>query len=303
MRRFPYHDAASWTNSIHTGAVKLNAQKTTPMHLLENMDVVSYERPRSQEPVVDTNINLLYQDDQILVVEKNSNLPIAESGKYYRNTLINILKEQEEYRELYAVHRLDKETSGVLLIARSKTVAAQLSKQFAAQIPKKTYHAILSGELPDPEILVDQPIKRCTPEQSQIKIKQVIDPEGKPSRTLFQSLKSGKGLTLAKIRIFSGRTHQIRCHAAFIGHPIIGDKLYGQSDNDFLDYVKAIRLPEFSPYGTFDRQLLHASVLEFVHPETHKEMRFDSDFYREFSKFPTIKAWLDVDCAPETAPF
>jgi 23S rRNA-/tRNA-specific pseudouridylate synthase len=130
-----------------------------------------------------------------------------------------------------------------------------------------------------------------------------VDQSGKSSKTLFQSIKSGNGITLAKIRIFTGRTHQIRCHAAFIGYPIVGDKLYGQTDEDFLDYIKEVKLPKFFPYGSFDRQLLHASTLEFVHPETQKEMRFDSDFYHEFSRFPKIKAWLDVNCDPTPAPF
>jgi len=225
-------------------------------------------------------------------VNKNGNIPIAESGKYYRNTLINVLKEQEGFPELYAVHRLDKETSGVLLIAKTKEMATKLGEQFVKQIPQKAYHAVLRGEFSEREYLVDQPIKKCTQEQSKIRIRQIVDNSGKSSKTHFQSIAVGDNLTLAKVRTFSGRTHQIRCHAEYIGYPIVGDKLYGQRDDDFLDYLNEKKQPEFQPYGVFDRQLLHASSLQIIHPESQEEITFESDYTEEFSRFSKIKEWL-----------
>jgi len=292
-RRFPYQSRESWLKSIKLGAIKLNSQVSEPSCVLASKDVISYERLRSDEPKVDTTYNILFSDPVILVVEKNGNIPIAESGRYYRNTLINILKEEEGLKELYAVHRLDKETSGVLLISRTKEVATILGQQFVKQIPQKTYHAILKGEVAEPSVLVDQPIGKCTEEQSRIRIRQVVRSDGKPSKSHFQRVKVSDGLTLVKVQTFSGRTHQIRCHAEFLGHPIIGDKLYGQEDDRFLEFLNGTGEPLFPPFGKIERQLLHASSLSFHHPVSGEEMRFESDFYPEFSRFEAIKDWLD----------
>ncbi len=121
----------------------------------------------------------------------------------------------------------------------------------------------------------------------------MVDEAGKASKSLFKSVKVQNGLTLAKVQTFSGRTHQIRCHAEHIGFPILGDKLYGQADEDFLGFLNETKEPVFPPYGRLDRQLLHASTLTFIHPVTQKEVTFESDYYNEFSKFEPIKAWLD----------
>lgn len=286
VRRFPYQNKASWLKCIKAGEVKLNNQTVSPNQVLESRDTVSYERPREKEPVVDDTYQILHQDNWIVVVEKSGNLPISESGRYYRNTLINILKEKEGYEELFAVHRLDKETSGVVLIARTKEVATLLGKQFVQHLPQKTYHAVLKGVFKeDGEIEVDQPIARAKPEEGNVRIRQVVDTNGKPSRTLFKGLKQVGDLTLAEIRTFSGRTHQIRCHAEFIGHPILGDKLYGQSDDFFIQLLNGAVQPVFPPYGKIERQLLHASSLSFSHPETEAWLTFSSPFIPEFSRY------------------
>ncbi len=302
VKRFPYQDRENWLKSIRSGAIKLNGKKTSPGKTLKSKDVISYERPRSLEPEVDDRYLIMYLDRYILVVQKSGNIPIAESGRYYRNTLINILKEKEGYPELYAVHRLDKETSGVLLIARTKEIATKLGTQFVNGIPKKIYHAVLRGEMPDDEVLVERPIKKCGPEQSNIRIRQVVDDSGKPSKTIFKKLACGNGLTLAEIRTFTGRTHQIRCHAEHIGFPILGDKLYGQSDDDFLEFLNNVREPIFGEYGKLDHQLLHASSLSFAHPESGREMQFSTDFREEFSQFETIRRWLDRFHIPGILP-
>ena len=292
VRRFPYQNRENWISAIDSEAIKVNAKPGQPNQVLKSRDLISYERPRTDEPVVDTSYTILHLDAKIVVVEKNGNIPIAESGRYYRNTLINVLKEKEGFPELYAVHRLDKETSGVLLIARSKETATLLGQQFAAQKPQKIYHAVLKGEFAENEYMVDQPIKKCSEQQSKIRIRQVVDEAGKPSKTRFRAEAKGQGLTLSQIKTYSGRTHQIRCHAEYLGFPIVGDKLYGQTDDDFLDFLNKVRQPDCPPFGTFSRQLLHASSLSFIHPESGKALTFGSDFYRAFSCFPEIKKWL-----------
>ncbi len=289
VRRFPYQNEESWLECIKVGSIKINNKKVVPHRKLKSKDVVGYERLRSMEPEIDDSYNILYLDDLILVVEKNGNIPVSESGRYYKNTLLNILKEKEGYPELFAVHRLDKETSGVIVIARTKEVATTFGEQFVQQVPQKQYHAVLVGECKESQYLVDQPLKKSTAEQSKVRIRQAVNPEGKPSKTSFLVEKVSNGLTLVRVKTFSGRTHQIRCHAEYIGYPILGDKLYGQDDDAFLNILKGVSEPVFPPYGKIDRQLLHASSLSFLHPETKQKMTFESDYSQEFSKYPCFR--------------
>jgi len=291
LKRFPYKDKNSWLSCIKSGDVRLNNKKVSPNVTLKSKDLISYERPREKEPKIDDWYNIKYQDENIVVVEKSGNIPISESGKYHYNTLVNILKEREGFPELFAVHRLDKETSGIVLIARTKEVATLMGKQFFNHIPKKHYHAILIGKMED-EIVVDQPIRKNRPEQGKIRIRQVVDPEGKSSKSVFTPEATNDSLTLARVQTFTGRTHQIRCHAEHIGFPILGDKLYGQSDETFINMIKGLSEPVFPPYGRIDRQLLHASSLSFVHPLTDEEMTFESDFQKTFEKYDIVKKSL-----------
>ncbi|MCP4753479.1 MAG: RluA family pseudouridine synthase [Proteobacteria bacterium] len=292
VRRFPYQNEDGWLECIRAGEIKLNEKKASPHTVLKSKDTITYQRPREKEPKIDATYSILYLDASIVLVEKSGNIPIAESGRYHQNTLINVLKEREGYPELFTVHRLDKETSGVVMIARTKAVATQLGEQFIRQVPEKIYYAVLVGEMKQGEVLVDEPLRKSTPDRSKVRIRQIVDPDGKPSKTHFSAEKVHGGLTLARIRTFSGRTHQIRCHAEYIGYPILGDKLYGHDDDYFISILKGDTDPDFPPFGRIDRQLLHASSLSIDHPETGNRMTFRSDYRAEFGRYPAVKDWL-----------
>ena len=292
LKRFPYQSKENWLTAIESGAIKVNGTQVDGRYILINRDVIGYERPRETEPDVDPTYNILHQDEFILIVEKSGNLPVAESGRYYRNTLINILKEKEGFKDLYTVHRLDKETSGVLVIGRTKEVAQKMGVQFSNQIPEKEYHAVLNGRLEKESILVDRPLKNGLPQIHKVRVRQIVSPTGKIARTLFTKVGGDDALTLAKVKLFSGRTHQIRCHAEYIGHPVLGDKLYGQKDKRFIQLLKEEVKPEFPPFGIITRHLLHASSLSFIHPDSGKKVSFQSDCRKEFSAFPSVKSIL-----------
>lgn len=292
LKRFPYQTKESWLSAIKSSAIKVNGQTVDLDYILINRDVISYERPRETEPDVDPTYTILYQDNFVLVVEKSGNLPVTESGRYYKNTLLNILKEKEGFKELYTVHRLDKETSGVLVIAKTKEVAQQMGVQFSNQVPEKEYHAVLNGALEQEEIIVDRPLKNGLPQIHKVRVRQIVSPTGKTAKTRFTKVSGNEVLTLAKVKLYSGRTHQIRCHAEYIGHPILGDKLYGQKDDRFIKLLKEEIKPEFPPFGIIPRHLLHATSLSFIHPNTEKRVYFHSDCRREFSKFPAVRPIL-----------
>ena len=293
VRRFPYQNQSTWRDNILNREIKVNSKKVKADYVLRNRDIVSYDRPREKEPPVDDQYEILYEDPNIIVVDKNGNIPLSESGRYHQNNLINILKEQEGYSELYAVHRLDKETSGVVLIARKKRIATLLGQQFVNHVPEKSYAAILVGEMKQKQVLVDMPIKKKPKEIAKVKIRQIVDPNGKPSKTMFTAQRKAGGLTLAKIKTYSGRTHQIRCHAEYMGYPILGDKLYGQSDDFFVKILNEEQEPIFPPYGKVERQLLHATSLKFVHPISEREITIQSDFKKQMPRLQAVLNLID----------
>ncbi len=288
-RRFAYKTRDKWVESIVSGAILINSEVVNPERILNNKDIISYTRNPSDEPEIDRKYKLLYEDDQILVVDKSGNIPISESGKYYKNTLLNLLKEKEGYKELYAVHRLDRETSGIVLIARTKDIATLIGKQFQFQKPKKEYHAVLVGEFKQKQFLVEAPIKQASLADSTIKIRQIVDQKGKSSKTEFVKVKVMDGLTLARIKLFTGRTHQIRCHAEYLGYPVLGDKLYGQQDAFFIAVMNGEKEASFGKFGVLNRHLLHASKLSFSHPKHKRRMNFYSSYETCFSEYKIVE--------------
>ena len=236
-KKFPYLQKKEWQAAILSGKIKVNAQKQALETILQDKDLITYERSRADEPLVEANFDVLFEDNNIIVVQKGGNLPVSISGRYYQNTLIEILKQKSAQNELYPVHRLDKETSGLIVFAKNLLAAEQLGKLIAAQDHQKTYHAVLNGVMPQAKITVREPLMK-NKGQSEIHIRQVCDKSGKPAKTIFRLIATEGNLTFAEITTVSGRTHQIRCHAEFIKLPVLGDKLYGRQDEEFIAYLK-----------------------------------------------------------------
>lgn len=266
LRRFHYHSASEWRSRIESGAVTVNGRGTGAEHVLATRERIVYVPPPLPEPPVDARFAVLFEDAHLVAVSKSNNIPSTPSGKYWRNCLRYVLQRELKLPELYAVHRLDRETSGVNLFAKSRSVAAALGAAFTAGAVEKRYAAILLGLLPARELLVNAPLRDAGGE---IHIKQAVHPLGRPSVTRFSLRAQLPGACLVDVRPFTGRTHQIRAHAAFMGHPVWGDRLYGVSTTEFLTWVRRE-----------DRHLsaghrLHASLLAFAHPVTGNEVRVE----------------------------
>ncbi|MDX2470957.1 MAG: RluA family pseudouridine synthase [SAR324 cluster bacterium] len=287
LRRFPYHSKKDWLVRLEAGSLTVDGKNANPDLVLRTGMEVGYDRPREDEPAVDHSYKIIFEDDYLVAVEKNGNLPIAEGGRYLKNTLKYILEEQEGYKELFPVHRLDRETSGVVVIAKTKEVATLMGKKFVKGEPTKEYHAVLNGVLAEERMVEAQmgKVKVANDDKKTVRVRQVIKEGGKDSKTLFTPLRDNGQATLVKIELFTGRTHQIRLHAEYIGHPVVGDKLYGQSDERFIQIVKEIIPPTFEPFGVIPRQLLHASSLSFAHPITGEPVNLVSPFEPIFSDF------------------
>ena len=267
-RRFRYHTPREWKELVEQGLLLVDGRRVSHRHVLQTREKIVYERPPFQEPEVDATFSIVFEDDHLLAVNKSGNIPTSPSGKYWDNCLVHVLKKELGLRALHAVHRLDRETSGLNLFAKTREAAARLGRQFQQGSVAKRYSSILRGHLTAREILLSAPL--LGQPGGDVRIKQAVHPEGKASKTRFRLRAILPGASLVSVRPLTGRTHQIRAHAAFLGHPVWGDKLYGASEAEFLHWV-ARKDREF---GT--RQLLHATELELIHPMTEKPITLRS---------------------------
>ena len=213
----------------------------------------------------DIDLNILYQDNDVAVVFKPSGMVVHPAAGNESGTLVNaLLKHLDNLSGIGGeirpgiVHRIDKDTSGLLLVAKNDRAHVSLSEQIKAHTVHRAYKSILIGGFKEDEGFVDAPIGRHPTDRK----KMAIVPDGREARTNWFVLERLKGATLIEARLTTGRTHQIRVHMASIGHPVLGDPVYG---------------PKKSPYPVSGGQLLHAYRIGFVHPVTGEEMIFEAE--------------------------
>ncbi|MCA8950583.1 MAG: RluA family pseudouridine synthase, partial [Planctomycetes bacterium] len=246
-------------------------------------------RKQHREPPIDRDVRVLHRDPALLVVEKPAHLPVHGDGAFVRHTLIHLLRHELGHPEARIVHRLDRETSGLLVVARTDAARAALERQFVAGSVGKSYLAVVHGAV-ERDFVCDAPIGRAT--TSSITLRRAAaanarDP--KPASTRFTVLERGRDRTLLGCEPATGRTHQIRVHLEHVGHPLLGDKLYGRTDAEYLAFVARVKAggdPREVPPGEPPRQLLHAAALAFRHPDDERALRFESAAPAEFG------AWL-----------
>ena len=237
---------------------KANTKVTLP-------DKMVYENKVEGE---DIDLDILYEDDDIIVVNKPSGMVVHPGSGNKNHTLVNALVNHTNSLSDVdtirpgIVHRIDKDTSGVLLVAKNNKVHRILQDGFKNKTIKREYVALLKGEYPHKNAKIIAPIGRGRDR----KTFEVTEKNSKSATTNLTVLKRYKGYTLVKLILETGRTHQIRVHMKYIGYPVANDPIYGKSHTSF-------------------GQLLHAKSLEFDHPTTGKHMRFSSDLPKEFKDF------------------
>jgi len=243
--RFRYHPAERWTHRVDDGRVTVNGSRVGADHAVNHNDVVSYTIIHN-EPEVDFGYDIIYEDDDMMAVSKPGNLPVHACGVYIRNTLITHLRNR--YGDHISLgHRLDRETSGLVLLSKNVPAARALSGMFAKGKVEKSYVAVVHGQVEADAFEVDAPIgkteaiipvvgDRETMRGRQTDLredfprlvpKRIVDFEnGKPAWTGFEVRKRAHGYTVLDARPLSGRTNQIRVHLHHVGHPLLGDKVY-----------------------------------------------------------------------------
>lgn len=229
-------------------------------------------RPARQELPCPRTFGIVYQDARVLVVDKPALLPVHASAKFYFNTLARVLAERyPDEPELQICHRLDRETSGCLVVARDRDAAVALKRAWAAKdAVHKHYLAVVHGHPPwQAEHALDMPLRLSQPDDRTRlpHVRMLPDRVGLPAvtRVRVESLHGPYGLV--RCDLVTGRQHQIRVHLAHAGFPIVGDKLYTHGDDAFIRYCDEGLVPELAALFTLPRHALHAARVTFPHPD------------------------------------
>ena len=273
-------------NEIHNLIDKRLVQKGRGLKkasIVRTGDEVFLLCPKKEESVQDIVIPVLYEDDHILIVNKPPDMSVHSTNPWGKNDLIQQLRRQRSDNKLFLAHRIDRETSGIVLIARSSEIARRLGEAFSGRGIEKEYTALVFGEIKGDTGIIDLPIGRD--EASPVKIKMAAGKGlGAPSITEYSVVQRFKGFTLVNARPKTGRQHQIRVHFSAIGHPLVGDKIY-KDERLFLKFIKDGFTDELKEELLLDRHALHASKLSFKHPITGLLLKIEAELPKDLRVF------------------
>lgn len=275
--------------AIKAGNVEVNGQVVKANHKIKAGDeikiVMSYPPQITELIPQDIPVNIVYEDDYLAVINKAAGMVVHPGFGNMEGTLVNALaykwqdlpqfQKKDEFRP-GLVHRIDKDTSGLLVVAKEELALNKLSAQFFHKTTERRYIALVWGKLQEEHFAVEGYIGRANKDR---KIMQIFDEEdkGKWSKTHIRVLKTYRFFTLIECQLETGRTHQIRAHLKHIGHPLFADEayggdkvLYGENTTKYKQFIN-------NCFKIMNRQALHASTLGFVHPHTEEQMHFESE--------------------------
>lgn len=288
---------------IELGTVLVNDKKVKSNYQIKPFDIVTVvlpNPPRNPELIAENiPIEIIYEDDDILLVNKQAGMVVHPGFNNYTGTLINALLYHIQHLPAYSddmrpglVHRIDKDTSGLLLIAKTEDALVYLAKQFFDHSISRIYNAIVWGDVKDNEGTINANLAR---DQKDRRLAAVYLDEtiGKKAITHYKVLERFGFATLIECKLETGRTHQIRAHMKYLGHPLFADETYGG-----MQLVKQSKLPKFEAFiencfKIMPRQALHARTLGFIHPKTLKPIHFESQLPNDFNQvLEKIRAYV-----------
>jgi 23S rRNA pseudouridine1911/1915/1917 synthase len=281
-RKFTAASRAALKRLIEEGYIRVNGRTVKPTHTPRAGEEIEIHwpepRPTDAQPE-EIPLDVLFEDKSLLVLNKPAGLVVHPAAGHEEHTLVNALLHHcggqlsgiGGVARPGIVHRLDKETSGCLVIAKNDETHVALSAQFAGREVKKIYNAILCGELARDSGEIRAAIARHPSHRKRMAV--CDDNSGRAAHTSWRVLKRLNSTTFVEAQLHTGRTHQIRVHFQFLGHPLVGDKTYGAQQNKKLTELTGYEAP---------RVMLHACELSFVHPRTEKPMSFTAPLPKDF---------------------
>ena len=264
--------------------VLVNGKPEKPSYKVKPLDVITIlmSKPPRDTEVIPQNIplDIVYEDDDVIIVNKKAGMVVHPSYANYDGTLVNALtyyfNEQGKGAIPALVHRIDKDTSGLLLVAKNEVAQTYLAKQFFDHTVERRYQALVWGDFDEDEGTITGNLGRSAKDRRVV----AVYPDGSQGRhavTHYRVLQRFNYVTLVECRLETGRTHQIRAHMQYIKHPLFGDRTYGGDTivkgTTFTKYKQFVN----NCFEILPRQALHAKTIGFVHPTTHQLMQFDSD--------------------------
>ena len=259
---------------IKNGNVLVNGEEVSPHYEVRLDDVITVDKDYKEEVNIeaeDIPLNIIYEDDDLIIINKPSGMVVHPGNGNESGTLVNALmhytnKLSDVNGEVRPgiVHRIDKDTSGIMIVAKNNKAHEILSDMLSRHEIVREYIALVKGEFPSDTATIDAPIGRD--EKNRIRMS-VTAKNSKEAITHLKVIKRFKGYTLLRLKLETGRTHQIRVHLNYIGYPIVNDPLYGKCDN-----------PDFG-------QFLHSTSISFKHPISGEDMYFECDIPDEFKSY------------------
>jgi 23S rRNA pseudouridine1911/1915/1917 synthase len=278
---------------IELGSILVNNKVSKSNYQVKPEDVVTVvlpDPPKNPELIAeDIPVNILYEDDEIILVNKDAGMVVHPGFNNYTGTLVNALLHHIRNLPKYSddmrpglVHRIDKDTSGLILIAKTEDALVFLAKQFFDHSISRIYNALVWGDMEQNEGTIRGNLSRDLKDR---RLSAVFEDEtiGKHAVTHYKVLERFGFCTLVECKLETGRTHQIRAHMKHIGHPLFADEAYGG-----MKMVKFSRLPKFEAFidncfSIMPRQALHARTLGFIHPKTRQFVHFESHLPEDFT--------------------
>jgi 23S rRNA pseudouridine1911/1915/1917 synthase len=258
--RFPDLSRAQLQRLIRSGAITVNDTVVRPACRLAPGDLITVTFP--EEPTVRPEpfpLDIVYEDEHLLVVNKPAGMVVHPAARMVSGTLVNaLLAHCPQVADVGGsdragiVHRLDRETSGLIVVAKNPEAHAALQRQFKRRLVRKTYVALVEGQVQPREGIIEVPIGRDPKDRTRMAVSRT----GRPAVTQYRVVEIFPQYTLLEVRPHTGRTHQIRVHLAWLGYPVVGDRVYGRRRQTLMP----------------DRHFLHARDLAFTHPVTGEKL-------------------------------
>ena len=287
--RLPDYSRTFLQKLVKEGAVLVNGRTIKSSYDIQKGDFISVRVPVLEESKIvpeDIPIDIVYEDDYLMLINKPYDMVVHPAGRHHCGTVVNALafhcqnlSQVNGPLKAGIVHRLDRDTSGIMLTIKSDAVHSQIAMQFEKRSVRKEYLAVVEGELMFDSDEISLPIARHIIDSQKMAVRHDI---GKEAVSVYEVIERFRGYTLVKVMPKTGRTHQIRVHMRAIGHPVVADFMYSSQESCYLsDLLQKKR--EEGELPIIDRQALHAHRIEFFHPIHNKKMEFEVDMPADIS--------------------